>query len=266
MADAQNRVTKELACVKCGQDLRNYELTADCPSCGHPILESVLGDSVARKARSAGLGMADAVRVVIYAAVVLGVLIGIAALSQLFATKDFVTSVERAFDTVFDGALIFSLPAIVGIVLLLPRQPAIYYKVRYLNPRRLRRFGLILLPIVALGVLGIIYAHAYVAPLGSVLWAVLPSAVLLRRMERLMCELPSFKLARYAFAVLIGALLFGAACYGVKLLTLARLKDPDYEGALTGVTITTLVLGTILAIAGLNLLVRVRGALAEGGR
>jgi len=99
-----------------------------------------------------------------------------------------------------------------------------------------------------------------------VLWVVIPPAVFLRRVERLMCDLPNFKLARLAFGVFVGAVLFGVACFAVTLLRTASLTDPDYEGALVGVTLITLVGALALGLVGFNLLLRVRWALTEAAR
>jgi len=47
---------------------------------------------------------------------------------------------------------------------------------------------------------------------------------------------------------------------------MASRADPDYQGALVGVTLITLVGALALGIVGFNLLLRVRWALAEAAR
>lgn len=266
LIDSQDRIAQDLACVKCRQNLLSRQLNDDCPACGHPILDSVFGDYLIRQTTASVMRLADAVRVVVYGSAVLGGLIGLAVISAITQGQDFARALDAAFNLLLAGGLIFPLVAIVGVILLRPPRPAAYYKAHYLNPRRLRRWALVLVPLVALAATGTYYSSTVMADLGKVLWAVIPLAVFLRRVERLMCDLPNFKLARLAFGVFVGAVLFGVACFAVTLLRTASLTDPDYEGALVGVTLITLVGALALGIVGFNLLLRVRWALTEAAR
>jgi len=266
LIDSQDRIAQDLACVKCRQNLRARQLNDDCPACGHPILDSVFGDYLIRQPTASVMRLADAVRVVVYGSAVLGGLIGLALISGIARARDFRWAMDTAFDLLLAGGLIFPLVAIVGILLLRPQRPFAYYKAHYLNPRRLRRWVLVLVPLVAIAATGTYYNSTVMADLGKVLWVVIPPAVFLRCVERLMCDLPNFKLARLAFGVFVGVLLFGVACFAVMLLRMASRADPDYQGALVGVTLITLVGGLALGIVGFNLLFRVRWALSEAAR
>jgi hypothetical protein len=266
LIDSQDRIAQDLACVKCRQNLRSRQLNDDCPACGHPILDSVFGDYLIRQTTTSVMRLADAVRVVVYGSAVLAGLIALALISGVTGARDFGRAMDTAFDLLLAGGLIFPLVAIVGAILLRPPRPAAYYKAHYLNPRRLRRWALVLAPLLAVAATGTYYNSAVMVDLGKVLWVVIPPAVFLRRVERLMCDLPNFRLARLAFGVFVGAVLFGVACFAVMLLQMASLTDPDYEGALVGVTLITLVGGLALVIVGFNLLLRVRWALTEAAR
>jgi len=266
LIDSQDRIAQDLACVKCGQNLLSRQLNDDCPACGHPVLDSVFGDYLIRQTTASVMRLADAVRVVLYGAGVLGGLIALGVVAALTQGQDFARAMDDAFWLVLAGGLIFPLVAIVGVILLRTPRPTAYYKAHYLNPRRLRRWALILVPLVAIAATGTYYNSTAMAGLGMVLWVVIPPAVLLRRVERLMCDLPNFKLARLAFGVFVGAVLFGVACFAVMLLRTASRADSDYEGALVGVTLITLVGGLALGIVGFNLLLRVRWALTEAAR
>ena len=266
LIDSQDRIAQDLACVKCGQNLLSRQLNDDCPACGHPILDSVFGDYLVRQTTASVMRLADAVRVVLYGAGVLGGLIGLGVVAALTHGQDFARAMDDAFWLVLAGGLIFPLVAIVGVILLRPPRPAAYYKAHYLNPRRLRRWALALVPLVALAATGTYYNSTVMAHLGTVLWVVIPPAVFLRRVERLMCDLPNFRLARLTFGVFVGLLLFGAACLGVMLLRMASSANPDYQGALVGVTLIALVGGVALGIVGFNLLLRVRWGLTDAAR
>jgi hypothetical protein len=266
LIDSQDRIAQDLACVKCRQNLRARQLNDDCPACGHAILDSVFGDYLIRQTTASVMRLADAVRVVVYGSGVLGGLISLALISGLAGARDFRWAMDTAFELLLAGGLIFPLVAIVGVMLLRTQRPLAYYKAHYLNPRRLRRWAVVVLPLVALVATGTYYHSALMGDLGKVLWVVIPPAVFLRRVERLMCDLPNFRLARLAFGVFVGALLFGAACFAVMLLRTVSLTDPSYEGALVGVTLITLVGALALGIVGFNLLLRVRWALTEAAR
>ncbi len=266
LIDSQDRIAQDLACVKCGQNLLSRQLNDDCPACGHPVLDSVFGDYLIRQTTASVMRLADAVRVVVYGSGVLAGLIALAVITAITQGQDFARAMDAAFNLLLVGGLIFPLVAIVGVILLRPPRPAAYYKAHYLNPRRLRRWALVLVPLVALAATGTYYHSTVMADLGMVLWVVIPPAVFLHRVERLMCDLPNFKLARLAFGVFVGVLLFGVACFAVMLLQTASLTDPDYEGAMVGVTLITLVGGLALGIVGFNLLLRVRWALTEAAR
>ena len=198
LIDSQDRIAQDLACVKCRQNLRARQLNDDCPACGHPILDSVFGDYLIRQTTVSVMRLADAVRVVVYGSGVLGGLISLALISGLAGARDFRWAMDTAFELLLAGGLIFPLVAIVGVMLLRTQRPLAYYKAHYLNPRRLRRWAVVLVPLLAIAATGTYYNSSVMADLGKVLWVVIPPAVFLRRLERLMCDLPNFRLARLA--------------------------------------------------------------------
>jgi hypothetical protein len=261
LIDAEDRIAADVLCIKCGDNLRGLHVADRCPNCNHPASDSVHGDYLIHADRPVVRGLAEAAQVVEYGAIVLGSLMVIALLVSLASADDLEDAIKTAYNTLFAGAIISPVVAVLGLVLLTTRHSAAYYWVRYGNPRALLRLGLLLAVVLAIIAVAAHYFGRVALEIGIVLWFVMPLAAFFRGLERLMRRVPNNQLATFARATFVGLLAFGVLSILVILTNHWSAEDPSWRDSQLAFSAITCVGGLALGIAACLLMVRVRRTL-----
>ena len=269
--DTDDRVISDLLCVKCGWNLRSYLVSDPCPTCGHPVSDSVYGDYLIHTDTAQVRRLADAARLVQFGAVLLG---GLVLVMMLVTVKTRwgrgIALAEDAFRVLLFGAMIAPVPAAVGMVMLTPRRTLAYYRA-WFKRRYASRASRTLLGTDAIIVLTVLTAgftlYAWVATrLAMVLWFGIPLAMFFRGVEQLMRRLPSASLARFSRAIFVATIIFSVFAFGVLLLERISTVESGVEELRIVMTAICDLAGLVIGFGAVRLLVRVRAALSSAAR
>jgi len=261
LVDAEDRITSDVLCVKCGNNLCGRLVSERCPNCLHPASDSVHGDYLIHADRPVIAGLVDAARLVEYGLLVLGGLMALAVLAGLpllFSDRGLDALVDRVFGVVFAAAVISPVVATMGVVTLTTRHTAAYYWVRYGHPRTYLQAGLALALGVALVVTACHYFGTVALQIGLIAWFVIPGGAFLRGVESLMRRVPNKQLAVFARATFIGLVAFGILCIVVVVLGRGAGKEESWRDSHLAFSAIAGIGGLALGIAIYRLIVRVR--------
>ncbi len=259
--DGDEHVTRDLFCVRCGCNLRGYNVRQPCPTCLHPISDSVWGDFLIYSQPREVKRIEDALALIIYGAVLTAVVTGLALLGMLLTAHSTLHAVQRAFDTLLAGAIIATVVSATGIATLTRRHSWAYFRARYSRPRNL-------LP-VALGGVGLIALLVALSRLlsgcfGSCLLVAavtVSAAVFFRGAARLMALMPNQKLALHANVMCFVALALGIMAVAVLIGRVEVTSQPRWEGPLPALTFMTAGGAAAFAALAIRLLLLMRRAL-----
>lgn len=263
LVDRDERVTRDLLCLKCASNLRGQLISQRCPNCGHPISDSAHGDYLVHSDRDLVRRLADSARFVMYGALLLVALVGIGFLSTLFSCRTVPDAIRLAFDTLLMGAMISPVVAAVGLVVLTPRGSIEYYEARYLNRRALLRLAAWFVP----ATVAVVTASLYLGPLAArtmqIIWIFVPLFSFLRGLEKLMLRVPNARLAQSArfHAVALGFIVIGAL--SVLLIRYYAGDREDWAGALIAITLVCELGAIAFTARGILLLTRVQMTLQQ---
>ena len=261
LVDADDRITSDVLCVKCGYSLRSRLVSDRCPNCNHPASDSVHGDYLIHADRPIIVGLVDAARLVEYGMLVLGGLMGLAllaALLSLLSNQELNAFVDRVHGVVFAAAVISPVVATMGVITLTTRHTAAYYWVRYGNPRTYLQAGLGLALGIALIVLAYRYFGGAALQISLIVWFLIPGGAFLRGIESLARRVPNKQLASFARATFVGLMGFGILSAVVVLLGYWAWKDESWRDSHLAFSAISAIGGVALGIAVYLLIVRVR--------
>jgi len=258
---ADKRVVMAKFCVKCGTDLRGCSIEDRCPTCRHPIYDSVYGayliDASTREPRR----LHEMSNIVYYPALFLGGLGAIMILAELVSARGFADAVVSVFHAGLFCATLSLLVALVGIAVFTGRHSAEYYRARYVNPHFLVRASVF----VVLGAVGLVlillYGGHYAEAVIQVALAAGPPAVFLQRLSDLMRRVPNKKLATFANLALALTCALAAAALAILVLQRYAPEGSDLAGFVVALTFVADLGGIGLGIATLRLLVLARRTL-----
>src|SRR5512136_1553300 len=95
---ADKRVVAAKFCIKCGGDLRGLSIEDRCPTCRHPIYDSVYGGYLIDASRQEPRRIYEMSKVVYYPALFLGGLTAVMLLAELASARSFAVAVGDVFD------------------------------------------------------------------------------------------------------------------------------------------------------------------------
>jgi hypothetical protein len=224
---ADKRVVAAKFCIKCGGDLRGLSIEDRCPTCRHPIYDSVYGGYLIDASPKEPRRLHEMSNVVYYPALFLGGLAAIMILAELASARSFADAVVRVFDVGLFCAMLSLLVALVGIAVFTGRHSAEYYRARYVNLRFLVPAAvLFVLGATALGLI-LYYGGYYAQAVVQVAVAACPAAVFLQRLSNLMRRVPNKKLATFANLAL--ALTCALAAAALAFLALDHFAPPGSD-------------------------------------
>ncbi len=258
---ADKRVVAAKFCIKCGGDLRGLSIEDRCPTCRHPVYDSVYGGYLIDASQQEPRRLYEMSKVVYYPALFLGALSAVMLLAELASARSFTEAVTRVFDVGLFCATLSLLVALVGIAVFTGRNSAEYYRARYVSARFLVPASIVfVLGAAAVGVI-LYYGGGLAQAVVQVALAFIPAAVFLQRLSNLMRRVPNKKLATFANLAL--ALTCGLAAAALAILVLDRCvpSQPDLAGFQIALTFATDLGGIGLALASLRLLVLARRTL-----
>jgi len=258
---ADKRVVAAMFCIKCGDDLRGLSVEDRCPTCRHPIYDSVYGGYLVDASQREPRRLYEMSKVVYYPALFLGGLGAVMLLAELANARSFTEAVNRVFDVGLFCAMLSMLVALVGIAAFTGRHSPEYYRARYVSVRFLVPASVVLVA-VAVGV-GVVlyYGGQFAQAVVQVALAFIPAAIFLQRLSDLMRRVPNKKLATFANLAL--ALTCGLAAAALAILVLERCfpEHSDLVGFRIALTLVADLAGIGLAIATLRLLILARRTL-----
>ena len=258
--DAQT-VIRPMLCIKCGCDLRGCSLEANCPTCRHPVYDSVYGGYLIDASPREPRRLLEMSNIVLYPALFLGVLTAIIVLAALVRWRSFPDTVSNVFDDAFFCAMLSPLVALVGSVVFTGRRSADYYVAKYGNPRTvITATGILLVSVTFVG-FALWYFDYWAGAVFRVLFATIPAATFLSRFAGLMRRIPNKKLAVRAGFAHFCAWALGTAALLILLLRPFTIGNQDLEGFVTALTLITTCGGLGLGIAVIRLLVLARRTL-----
>lgn len=269
LVDHDDCVVADVYCIRCGHNLRSSGITRRCEHCNHPVSDSVFGDYLVHADREYVRHLAEAARFVRIGAGFLGGLVAIGLVVTLIteiAQRDLRKGIDSVFGLLFAGAMIAPLVAAVGLATLTNRHTVQYYQVRYLSGG-----NLIYLCVAAVAGLLVFAAAAYwfdrpMANLVLSAWAVIPAALFMHRVARLMHRVPDKELAGLAKFAYWGVLVCGAALFCVLMLRGKALEDRTWQDMKLGLTAIYIVGSIALGIGAFRLLNRVEDILLKAAR
>ena len=259
--DEANTVIATALCIKCGTDLRGHSIEARCPTCRHPIYDSVYGGYLIDASPLEPRRLLDMSNIVLFPAVFLGGLTVIMVLATLASSRKFADAVYHVFDTLMFCALLSPLVALVGTVVFTGRRTAAFYRAKYGNPRAI---GLVVaalvVTIVAVGV-AITYLGHYAEAVVRVLIIAVPAGAFLRALGGLMRRVPNKKLAALAGLAFAALCTLAIAALAILILRPYAFGRPDLDGFITALTLITSCGGLGLGYGVIRLLVLARRTL-----
>jgi hypothetical protein len=229
-------------CIKCGTDLRGQHVDANCPSCQHPIYDSVYGafliDAPPQEARR----LYNMAPIVLYPMYFLAGLAGLWLAMTLISARGLDQAIDNAFLVVLLCGMLNAVVALVGAVVFTGRHSAAYYLAKYGNARTAIKLGV---GLVLFSVALALSWGRFVAPVVEVAFAAAPAAVFLQRLGNLMRLVPNKKLAAYANTA------FAVTCaLGVTALLILLLEPHALKGSEPwGFVLVLKLLATLCALA-----------------
>jgi hypothetical protein len=264
--DADERVIADILCIKCGGSLQSQKIGEPCSQCGHAVSDSVYGDFLIHADRAAVRKLAEAARSVKAGAGLLGALVIVLLLLSVATARDFQHGVAQVFNAMRFGAFIVPLIAVIGMATLTQRYSLAYYRARYVRRSFLVRAGIAVAVLLVGVVVAAVNFPRIAQNLAITLWTVVPAAMFLHGVRRLMQRVPNSELAGYARVAFIGVLACGAALFAVLMLQSLGASDPDKQEMVLGFTIVCIIGGVMLGIGGYRLLARVEDVLFKAAR
>ena len=256
--DLDDNIVADLRCIKCGVNLRGCSINDPCQQCGHPTSDSVYGDYLIYSDRSETHRLEDATRLIIYATIVTGLLFVIATPVLVATAPTLIDAIQRAYDMLFTGVLLFPVVAVTGIALLTRRHEAAYYEAKYFNERGMIRAGLIALTaLTGLSLAAYYFPHTVQCCL-LVAWATVPAAMFFGGLSQLMRRMPNIRLANFSRGICVGVYILGLLTLAFMLLRPRAMDNPNLQGALIALQFLTTWGWLCLGLTSLRLLVLVR--------
>jgi hypothetical protein len=258
---ADKRVVAAKFCIRCGSDLRGLSIEDRCPTCRHPIYDSIYGGYLIDASRQEPRRLYEMSKIVYYPALFLGALSAVMLLAEVFSAHSFAEAVTRVFDVGLFCATLSLLVALVGIAVFTSRHSAEYYRARYVSARFLVPAGVFFaLGATAVGVI-LYYGGAFAQAVAQVALAFIPAAVFLQQLSNLMRRVPNKKLATFANLALALTCALAAATLAILVLQRYVQQQPDLGGFLIALTFAADLGGLGLGLATLRLLVLARRTL-----
>jgi hypothetical protein len=258
---ADKRVSAAKFCIQCGTDLRGQSIEGRCPSCRHPIYDSVYGGYLIDASPQEPRRLLEMSNIVFYPTLFLGGLTAIMILAELLSARSFTDAVVRVFDVGRFCATLGLLVALVGTAVFTGRHTAEYYRARYVNVRFLLPAGVFLV-LSAVAVWFLFCYGGYVARVVlQVVLAFGPAALFLQRLSKLMRRVPNKKLATFAHLALALTCALAAASLAVLALQPYAPPGSDLSGFVIALTFVADLGGVGLGIATLRLLFLARRTL-----
>ena len=195
--DVYKRVIARRYCIKCGTDLRGQNVDANCPSCQHPIYDSVYGAFLVDAPPEEALRLYNMGPIILYPMYFLAGLIALWLILTLLAVRagELDRAIDNAFDAVLFCGMLNGIVALVGAVVFTGRHSAAYYLAKHGNIRTAIKLGLVLAAVIV----ALAMSWGYLMQcLVQVAFAAVPAAVFLQRLAHLMRQVPNKKLAAYA--------------------------------------------------------------------
>lgn len=259
--NAAKRVVITKFCIKCGCNLRGQSIEGLCPTCAHPVYDSVYGAYLIDTPPEETHRLHDISNVVFYPALFLTGLLLVMLVAELADERTFVGAVEAAFNALFAGAMLSPLIALVGSVVFTGRHSAAYFRAKYGNPRFMTIAGVVLAAaLVALGS-ALTYGGTYARVVLQTAFVAIPAGLFLERLGGLMRRVPNQRLATYCNVAVGGLWALAAAALAIQLLQPARQDHPDLAGFVVALTFVVDLGGAGLIIGTLRLLVLARRTL-----
>lgn len=269
LIDQDNVVVADVYCIRCGHNLRSRLISDKCPNCLHPVSDSVFGDYLVHADRDYVRQLAESAHFVRIAAAFLGGLIAIALVVTLIAEatrRELIHGIQSVFQIIFAGAMIAPLVAAVGLATLTQRHTFAYYQARYGSRRNVIALSVATILLLALLIYGAYWFSQPISNLVLTCWAVLPVAVFMRRVGKLMARVPDKELAAYGYFACWGVFISGVALFCVLTLRSMALADKTWQDAQLGLTSLYIVGSLAFGIGGYRLLKRVEESLRKAAR
>ena len=237
--DDTKTVVTSLLCIKCGNDLRGCSLEARCPTCLHPVYDSVYGGFLIDASPREPRRLLEMSNIVLYPAVFLGGLTVVMVLATLLPWRGFGDFVYREFDAVFFCAMLSPLVALVGAVVFTGRHSAAYYRAKYGSPVPV--IVVCVVVVVAFVAIGIVVAQYgyYARSVVEVVFVTIPTTLFLRGFGGLMRRVPNKKLATLAGFAHFAAWSLGVGALLVRVLRPSTPSSRDLEGFVIALTLIT---------------------------
>lgn len=269
LVDHDDRVVANVYCIRCGRNLKSSGIRERCAHCNHPVSDSVFGDYLVHADREYVKGLAEAARFVRIGSGFLGGLVGFGLLVTLITEitqRDLRQGIDSVFQLLFAGAMIAPLLAAVGLATLTNRHTVLYYKTRYFSGGRLKYVCAVALAGLVVFVAG---SHWFGKPVGNLVlcgWAIIPAALFLHRIARLMRRVPDKELAAFAMFAYWGVLICGVALFCVLTLRSKAHEDRTWQDMQVGLTAIYVVGSIALGLGGYRLLNKVEDILLKAAR
>lgn len=225
--DVYKRVIARRYCIKCGTDLRGHLVDADCPSCQHPIYDSVYGAFLIDAPPQEASRLCSMAPIVLYPMYFLAALTALWLGMTLLTASSFDQAVDSAFDVVLLCGMLNAVVSLVGTVVFTGRHSAAYYLATYGNARTAIKLGLGLTLFIA--ALALSWGY-FMQSAVQVAFAAVPAAVFLQRLGNLMRLVPNKKLAAYANTTFAVTCALGITALLIQLLGPFALKGSEPWG------------------------------------
>jgi hypothetical protein len=261
LVDGDNRVVAHRLCIRCGASLRGQIVDEGCPSCAHPIYDSIYGAFLIDSSPLEPKRLRRRSDMVYYPALFLGTLTLIGLIMTAAASRSFVHAVNGLFNVGLFFAMLAPLVALVGLLVFTGRHSIEYYQARYFNAPALIKHGVLLVVVFVALCFAFHYIESFTAAVLRVAFGTLPVALFLQRLGRLMGRVPSRKLSSASQLAAVIAVLLGIAALGVLLLRRAAPGNRELEGFLVTLTFMTTLGGIGLGCFILRLLYLARRTL-----
>lgn len=220
-APAARKVTERLNCIRCGANLQGRPSDGFCPNCAKPVAESLRGDFLVFSPPILVRRLADAVQIIQAAAGFVGVLFALALgtmVVQAISTGLPARAVEDAFKMLVSFGIFSPVIALLGMLLLVQRDPWRESQVQLLARPRVTRLALRLSPLLVLTLAAAFHSARLMAVWLQLIWIVAPAVLCLRALERVMRRIPNLRLAlatrNYVMATYVFGLMVFAGAVG----------------------------------------------------
>lgn len=259
---------ERVACVRCGANLQSQPAEGKCPACGHPVADSLRGEFLTFADPAISQRLAEAIQIALIGVTLLGVLLVMSVLGlfvSIRSTDAFLAAVDRTFSLLLTFGMVLPLVTLSGVALLAQRDPSRDELLARLTAPRLLRYALRGLPVGVALLAAYLYSRPLFSSLALLLWIVLPQALFLYVLERLMRRVPNVRLAVRTRNFRLWTLGFGAAALIVRSVELAGAQH-DAQGVLLAFQILTLGAGLALGAESVRLLSAARSTFTLAAR